>query len=127
MDVTDPFGLEVAATLAARRREALLPEVFALRVLRAELAETRPGLLRERIDGWRDAAADRFGDRMRDLAAALDEAARELADAERLMAEACERLAAEEASARHAAATPHDAVSTAGAGTAWAGTAPWTG
>ncbi|UIP60075.1 hypothetical protein [Agromyces marinus] len=97
---------EWAATLAARRREMLEPELLALRVLRAEIACVRPGLLVERVEGWQSLAGDRYADLMRDLAGALADAETELERAEREAQAAVLALEEAEATARRLAMAP---------------------
>lgn len=72
----------VAAAIA-RRIEALERELTAIRLLRIEVEQVRPGLLPDRgADGWRSNAAERYSERLDELRVGLAGAERLLADAE---------------------------------------------
>jgi hypothetical protein len=76
---------------AERRAQALERELYALRILRAEVDAMQPGLLLEQLDGWHAGAAEHYAERVRDVRLGLAGAEHLLADAERAVATALER------------------------------------
>ncbi|MFC9917188.1 hypothetical protein [Agromyces binzhouensis] len=101
---------------AELRLGAIDQALWALRRLRVEVEQVRPGLVLERLEGWHDDAAELYADRARELRFALAGAERSLLDAE-------DRLAVERERAREACAAARSIVTpdrpVSGAGGEW--------
>ncbi|WP_401000582.1 hypothetical protein [Agromyces sp. GXQ0307] len=101
---------------AALRLAAIEQALAALRRLRVEVEQIRPGLVLERLDGWHDDAAELYAHRARELRFALAGAEQGLLDAEHGLVAERER-AREAHAAALAIATPDRPVT--GAGGRW--------
>ncbi|GAA1058952.1 hypothetical protein [Agromyces bracchium] len=109
-----PTALSPAS--AELRLAAIEQALFALRRLRVEVEQVRPGLVLERLDGWHDDAAALYADRALELRFALAGAEHGLLDAEQALV--AERERAREAHATALSiATPDRPVS--GSGGRW--------
>lgn len=93
--MTAPIDATVAAHAAAltmRRAEALERELYAVRLLLAEVQQLRPGLLLDRLDGWHAGAADHYAERVRDIRLALAGTEHVMHDAEHALAAGVDAL-----------------------------------
>ncbi|MRX43751.1 hypothetical protein [Agromyces kandeliae] len=108
--------MSLSPAAAELRLGAIDRALIALRRLRVEVEQVRPGLVLERLDGWHDDAADLYADRARELRFALAGAERSLLDAEDRLVVERERAREADAAAR-SITTPDRPVS--GAGGVW--------
>ncbi|GAA1058008.1 hypothetical protein GCM10017608_04110 [Agromyces luteolus] len=106
----------VSPAVAALRLGAVEQALLALRRLRVEVEQVRPGLVLDRIDGWHADAADLYAERARELRFALAGAEQALLDAEARLEVEHERARAAHAAAL-AVATPDRPVT--GSGGRW--------
>jgi hypothetical protein len=110
-------GTPAAVALAlARRIDTLERDLIALRRLRVEVEQVRPGLVLERIEGWHADAADLYADRARDLRIALAGAEQSLLDAERRLGAEVERARLTQAAGVHGSGATPDRPVTGSAG-----------